>query len=72
MLQTIIFDKDYYTKKQADAWLKKHKFIINYPGKKKGAHETTYSLRYRQAAPKKKAKYTTIKVDEGIQFVLQY
>lgn len=72
VLQSIIFPKNKYTKKQAEAYLLKHNYKIKFYGK--GVDETINYYRYRQASPLKfkKDKYITKKLNNGIQLILGY
>ena len=72
MIQSILFNKDQWTRRQANKWLKEHNYIVKYPGKS-GAHETKNQLRYRQLIPIKGANYSIKTLpDEGIEYVLMY
>lgn len=66
VVQSILFDKDKWTKRRAVAWLKKH----DYTGLDVDEKENT--LRYRQVEPDDKNKYITKDIGNGIQLVIMY
>ena len=62
-VQSLLFDKDYFTKSTAKKWAKKHGFRY---GK---VHTTGRYHRLRQFAPAGR-RFRTIKFDEGIKAVI--
>ena len=67
-IQAIIFNKNHYTKRQADAWLKRHNLRRIKP-----IHETLSYYRCRIQEPNKYLYYYRIKdLHKGIKAVLQY
>ena len=63
-MQAIIFDKNKYTKRQADQWLKKHnKHPIS-------SRVTKNFYRYRMFEPVKGRKYRLKTITDGIKIVL--
>ncbi len=68
-LQSIIISKSKFTREQADEWIKKHKFKLKF-GNKDGPDITLHTFRYRQAMPKKNARYYVKRISNGIEFVL--
>ena len=67
-VQSILFDKKLWSQKDAEKWLKQHKYKISYYGKK--VHITKNKLRYRQTKPKKEYRYRTINIGNGIEFII--
>lgn len=70
-IQSIIFDKDFFTERQADRWIRRNGFTKTFQGKK-GAHSTLHTWRYRQRLPDKNKRYVTKKIADGIKIILQY
>ena len=67
-IQAVIFKKDSFTKRKADAWLKRHNHVRIKP-----FHETLNYLRARlQQTNKDKYEYRIIKFNEGIKAVIEY
>ena len=68
--QSVLLSRDKFTKKQAEAWIKKHDYKTTFYGKKMETTENYY--RFRQAAPKnfKKGKYVTKEISDGVLLVL--
>ncbi|MCS7318233.1 MAG: hypothetical protein NZZ41_08025 [Candidatus Dojkabacteria bacterium] len=64
-IQSILFKKDYYTKKDAISWLKSHGFKYN----KIDVTEDFY--RARQFQPRKNKKYRTLIPTPGIRLIIQ-
>lgn len=64
IVQSILFDKDKYTKTKAKKWLKDHGFKI------KKIDETENYLRFRQRTPEPTKSYKTKRISIGIKFVL--
>lgn len=71
MIQSILFDKDTWTKEDAEQWLDNHNFIKNFEGKS-GAHETKNQYRFRQKKPNDEVEYFNKEIDDGIHLVLMY
>jgi hypothetical protein len=65
-IQSILFNKLYYTKREAINWINNHNF---YPIK---FHETDNFYRFRMLAPKKGARYRVKKITKGIEFIFVY
>ena len=63
-IQSIIFNKDIFSRTTARDWLIAHKY------KHDNMRYTTNHIRFRQAPPKMNAKYYTKKISEGIEFIL--
>lgn len=65
-IQTLIFSKKHFTKKQAQAWAKEHGYNT------KGVDEKKLSYRIRQIDPKtmKKSSFRTIEITKGIKAVV--
>jgi hypothetical protein len=55
-IQSVLFNKDYFTKTQAKQWLS----------------ETKNLYRYRQTEPNKYRNFRMKRIDDGIQFVLGF
>jgi hypothetical protein len=70
-IHSILFEKDKYSKRKAIEWVRKHGFIVNFPGKK-GPHETTKHWRFRQLEPNINKRYRTKKITDGIKFVFSF
>lgn len=68
--QSVLLDKDNFTKSQAKTWIKKHDFKLTFYGK--GVEETENFYRFRQMAPSrfKKGKYVTKEIADGVKLVL--
>ena len=67
-IQAIIFKKDSFTKRKADAWLKRHNHVRIKP-----FHETLNYLRARlQQRNEDKYEYRIIKFNDGIKAVIEY
>ena len=64
-VQSLLFAKEYYTKKEAKKWLKLH-------GYKTDLDENTHTLRYRQKEPSnfEKKSFRTIYFTKGLQAVI--
>ena len=66
--QAVLFDKDYYTKRSADQWLKRHNL-----NRIKALHETLNYYRARLIQPNENVyNYRIKKIKDGLKFVLQY
>lgn len=70
-IQSILFDKKYYTESKAMDWLVHHNFIPRFTGKR-GAHETKNKWRFRQSLPDDSKKYFTKRISRGIEFIIEY
>jgi len=69
-IQSILFDRNLWNKKNADKWIIEHKFIKIFKGKK-GIHNTEKYLRYRQEIPDyKNYKYRIMNIGGGIKFII--
>jgi len=67
-IQAVIFKKDSFTKRKADAWLKRHNYVRIKP-----FHETINYLRARLKEPNEdKYEYMIIKFNDGIKAVIEY
>lgn len=66
-LQTILFDKNYFNKRQAIAWIKKHNYKEEFNGKKPELIGNFYH--FRQDKAKKNKEYRTKYIEAGILFV---
>jgi hypothetical protein len=64
-IQSVLFDKNKWTKKTAHKWLDRHNL---YP--LKSAHTTLHFIRYRIENPKKYRRFVTKKLFRGIELVL--
>lgn len=69
-VQSVLMDKDYFTKSEAKSWIKYHGFKVTFYGKE--VEETENFYRFRQMSPArfKKGKYVTKEIDDGIKLVL--
>ncbi len=66
--QSVIFDKDLFTKNQAIKWLERN----NLKHSKVDEKENTWRFRQLPVGDKKKHRFRTILVSPGVQFVLQF
>lgn len=66
MLQSIIFKKTYFDKNDTISWIYLHGY---HPIK---FHETEHFYRYRMLPPVKNARYRTVSIHPGIEFILMY
>jgi len=64
ILQSVVFDSNYWTSKQALKFLKKHNIK---PLKR--VHKINNNLRYRINEPNARYKYITKKLNDGISLV---
>lgn len=65
-VQSVLFPRDKFTKRQADAWLIKHRYKhIKY-------HLTKDHRRYRQFTPVKSGHYRNIRLSNGVILVMMY
>ena len=65
-IQSVLFNKDYFTKTQAKQWLRAHDFTIG------RMDETKNLYRYRQTEPNKYRNFRMKRNDDGIQFVIGF
>ena len=65
MIQSVIFDKDYWSPKTAAIWLLQHSL---HPIKE--MHETEYYYRFRIRMPKKSDRYITKDLGNGIKIII--
>lgn len=75
MIQTIIFDKKYFTIPEAITWMNKNKESDALYGKKNifKIHETKNFIRFRQRDPDPRFHYYTIKSKtKGVKYILFY
>ena len=63
-IQSILFDRDFWTVGLAREWLKSHRLHFD------AVDSTTNYLRFRQYDPKKKEKYFTKKLRDHIELIL--
>jgi len=66
-IQSVLFDKNKYTEKEARDWLKKNNYYSN--GK---IHVTDTRLRFRQLNPDKFNFFRTIKLNQDIDLIIGY
>jgi hypothetical protein len=66
-LQTILFNRNMWTLREAKKWLSEHG-----KGSIKPVHKTKNEYRFRQAIPIKGAHYYSKEISPGILFVFQY
>ena len=67
-IQAVIFKKDSFTKRKADAWLKRYNYVRIKP-----FHDTLNYLRARLKEPNEdKYEYRIIKFNDGIKAVIEY
>jgi len=64
-LQSVIFNKKYYDVEKAERFLRKHQLKPI-----KQLHETDKYLRYRQAEPDNSKHYYTVKLNNGVIFIM--
>lgn len=65
-VQTVILPKSGFTKRQAEAWAKKHGFKVTYVDVKSG------SYRIRQASPASFRRFASKKLPNGVVIVNGY
>jgi hypothetical protein len=65
-VQSILFDRDYFSLQQAKIWLKRHGYKY---GK---VHTTKRFYRFRQFEPNDKKYHRTIKFKEGIKAIIEF
>lgn len=66
-VQSVIFNKKYYTEDQARRWLYSHSFKTNYKPK---PDITENFIRYRQFEPPIGGKYITKIISRGIELII--
>ena len=66
-IQSVLFDKHFWTEKSARAWLKQHKFKYN-----NKVDITENFFRFRQVSPKKFKNYYIKKLKNNIELVIGY
>lgn len=66
VVQSILFNKLYFTKRKAIEWLEDNEFV---PLK---IHETDKFYRFRMLEPKKGSRYRVKKFNKGIEFIFMY
>lgn len=66
-IQSVLFDKNFYTTEDACKWLHKHKLK---PIKK--VHETENYYRYRLQEPCKQCTCRTIQLKPGLKMLVKY
>lgn len=66
-IQAAIFDKEMYTQRQAQAWLKSHKLRAI-----KKVDVTANYLRYRLSPPDVFRRFITINVREGVKYIIGF
>lgn len=72
-VQSVIFNKKYYTEEQARRWLYSHSFKTNFTpssSKKPQPHITDNFIRYRQFDPPAGGKYITKIISRGIELII--
>ncbi len=67
VLQSILFNKKYFTLAGAKAWLKKNNYKITFNGKK---YDSTINFyRFRQAEPRRGVKYYFVNPMKGLKLL---
>ena len=66
-LQSIVFEKDHFTKRGAEKWLDNNGYKKTYHGKT--VDETKHTYRYRQLSPRLFEHFITKKMAIGIMFI---
>lgn len=72
-VQSVIFNKKYYTEEQARKWLHSHGFKTNYKKateSKPRPHITENFIRYRQFEPPAGANYITKLIGRGVELII--
>ena len=64
-IQSVIINKNFFTRKEADTWIEKHGFKKTF-GSKKGPDITKNYYRYRQKRPSKSYDYYMKSLDNGV------
>jgi hypothetical protein len=70
-IQSVIFNKNIYSKLQAKAWLTNHGFLASYKGKSPYTQSINF-WRFRQTDPKKYKNYVNKDVAKGIIYVIGF
>jgi hypothetical protein len=65
-VQTLIFDKDVFSEKEAKSWAKKHNMKYGYVDEK----ENTYRIRQEEPSEFKDESFRTINITEGVKAVI--
>jgi hypothetical protein len=67
-IQSVLFDRDYFTLKSAIKWLKDHGFVHE------KLHKTKKYYRFRQFKPRRDREHRTIapKYKKGIKFIIEF
>jgi len=68
-IQSVIINKNKFTRKEADEWIEQHGFKKIF-GSKKGPDITKNYYRYRQKKPSKNYNYYVKSLHNGIKFIL--
>lgn len=66
-VQSVIFNKKYYTEEQARKWLHSHSFRTNFKPK---PHITDNFIRYRQFEPPTGGNYITKLIGKGVELII--
>ncbi len=66
-VQSVIFNKKYYTEEQARRWLHSHSFRTNF---KPSPHITENFIRYRQFDPPMGGRYITKIISRGVELII--
>jgi hypothetical protein len=69
-VQSVIFEKRYWTPARAQTWLREHGYKPTFHGK--DVDETATQYRFRQAPPQAFSKYRTMRISPSIQLVLGF
>lgn len=69
-IQSVIFNKNIYTKTQSEKWLVKHGFKTSFYGK--GVDITDKNYRWRQSSPLKYKSFITKQGPPGIKYIIGY
>lgn len=73
-VQSVIFNKRYYTEEQARKWLHSHGFRTNFTlaerSKTPKPHITENFIRYRQFDPPTGANYITKLIGRGVELII--
>ena len=70
-LQSVIFNKKFFSKNSAEKWLKKKNLKTSYYNKSPFTESKNY-LRYRQLPPNAFKKYSNKIIQKGIIYVVGY
>jgi hypothetical protein len=65
-VQSVLFDKDLFTRRSAISWLRKHGF------KSSKVDETNRYYRFRQFTPNKNRRHRIKEIDDGIKFIFEF